>query len=162
MVLAITTTREQKAQTLLAAAPAASGPTWSGEGRSSPALPLVQCNPGAGHVTALFLRRSTLPYATVQWLLSHRYGSSWNTLLSDQHCSLPGDAHRRASQSWSNASMHMHSSPRHHQARNRPGGQRSDYPLLASGGDFPDGSRAGLLRFQVRVEVNGDVVAERV
>lgn len=158
----ITATREKRARILLAEAPPANGQTRSGDGRPLPALPFVQRNLDALGAAARFLRRSTRPYATVQWLLSHRCGASWNPPLSDKNRPLPGDAHRRACQPWSKALTHMHSSPRYHQACNRPSDQRSDYPLFASGGDFPDGSRAGPLRFQVCVQVNSDVVAERV
>lgn len=75
MVPTITTTREKRARILLAEAPPANGQTRSDDGRPLPALPLFQRNLAAIDVTALFLRRSTRPCATVQWLLCHRCGS---------------------------------------------------------------------------------------
>jgi hypothetical protein len=134
MVPTITTTREQRAQVLLAEASPANGQTRSDEGRLVPALPFFQRNLDAVDVTALFLGRSTRPCATVQWLLYHRCGSSWNPPLSDQNRSLPGDAHRRASQPWSKTSMRVRSSPPHRQACNRPSDQRPECPLFISSG----------------------------
>src|SRR5579884_1116151 len=68
----LTTTREQRVHILLARAPAANGPNGSDEVRPLPAFPRVQRHSGAVDVTARFLGWSTLPYATVQWLLRHQ------------------------------------------------------------------------------------------
>jgi len=165
----ITITREKRVHILLAEAPPANGQTRSHDGRQVPALPLVQRNLDAVDITALFLRRSNRPCAIVQWLLCHQCGS-YDPPLSERLA--PGVRSSPDDDTCTRGVKHSYHKdvdraalalPSFSQPTSRPAlpAHRSGECLRRSG-VLPGGSRAGLLRFQVCVELNDDVVAERV